>query len=231
MNLTIIEQPPFEPVSLEDCYAHLRLDPDGSPPTHPDDTLLTGQIVAARIYAENQQQRSLIQRTLRLSFSAHDMCGRRRRYEGHYVTPEMIYGMGGSFHCGRDYIELPRPPLGWVSSVSYYDSTNTLQVLDESQYYVTDDFVPQLRFVTGFSWPSTYWRSDAIRVEYIAGYLPVNSPSETQDDYASVVPENVKAAILLGVQILYDQPIGDTLTALQNSRDALLAIDSVDVLA
>lgn len=226
MNLTIIEQPPFEPVSLSDVYAHLRLNATGSPPSHPDDAMLTRHIKTSRIYAENMQQRSYVQRTMRLSFSSADIGGGVRsssRSYGLYNYPQGTSAADtlGTLSCGRNWIELPRPPLGWVVSVSYYDADNTLQTVDESEYFDTDDIVPRLQFVSGFSLPAMSQRGDAIRVDYIAGYLPTSSPADTQQACAENVPENVKDAILLGVQLLCDQPT-DAAESISASRDSLL---------
>ena len=45
-------QPTTEPVTLAEAQLHLRLDLFGSPPSHPDDTLVETLITAARENAE-----------------------------------------------------------------------------------------------------------------------------------------------------------------------------------
>ena len=47
-----ISPPSVEPISLEKARLHLRLDTSGSPPSHPDDSLVTSLITAVRENAE-----------------------------------------------------------------------------------------------------------------------------------------------------------------------------------
>lgn len=181
MNVSVIQHPPFEPLSLAEVYLHLRLDPEGSPATHPEDAWLTSQIKSARRYCEKVTRRSLIQQTLRLSVAA--------------------WGAG---------IELQHGPVMELLSVSYYDSSNVLQTLDAASYYLTDSVVPQVRWVTGFAAPGLYDRPDAVRVEYVAGYAPEGSPATTQEDYAGTVPEDIKSAMKLLIGDAYcDREAGD----------------------
>ena len=75
MNVTTISPPPFEPVTLAEVYAHMRLDPDDG--AHPDDSLLTGFIEAARTQVEQMTRRSLVARRLRVSYGNWPACGLR----------------------------------------------------------------------------------------------------------------------------------------------------------
>lgn len=205
MNVTVITPPPFEPITLADCYLALRLDPDDSPPTHPDDDLISGHIATARQYVESEARRSLIQQTLRLSMGywpVGDGCLWDR------TTPRRI--------------RLTRPPVLSVSSVKYYDASNALQTVSPSDYYVTDEQVPELRFVTAFARPTLYDRPDALRVEYVAGYTPTGSPAETQSDFAANVPQTLKDAVLLGVQLLYDNLASKDREDMERTRAALI---------
>jgi len=58
-------------------------------------------------------------------------------------------------------------PVVSIESVKYIDSDNNEQTIDASQYYLDID---QLRFVSGFSKPAIADRSEAVRIQYIAGY-------------------------------------------------------------
>jgi uncharacterized phiE125 gp8 family phage protein len=201
MNLTVVTPPPFEPVSMEMVYTHLRLDPDGSPLTHPDDDLLREHITTAREFVETGTRRALVQQTLRLSTHAFPIYAGGCWLSGWRSSPERI--------------KLIRPPLIRVERVSYYDGENALVDLDPADYFVTDDLVPELRFAAGFAAPAVYNRPDALRIEYVAGYQPFGSPpDETQAAYAHNVPSALKNAVLIGVQLLYDN-------LPQNERDAL----------
>ena len=187
MNITTIHEPPFEPVTLADVYRALRVDVDGSPATHPLDADFERQIVTARRNVEQQTRRSLIRQTVRLSVTD-------------FPSPQW-----SAFYGTRAYvpkITLPRPPLIYVQSVQYFDADNTLQTVSASDYYVTDDAVPELRFVSAFSAPTVYDRPDAVRVTYVTGYLGDGSPPSAQAEYAEHVPSELKDAILVGVQML-----------------------------
>lgn len=210
MNLTVITPPPFEPVTLSDVYRQLRIVPDiaGSPPeeSHPDDELLSGQITAAREYVEVATRRSLVQQTLRLSGSRFPCAP--RFYQG---WPRNTHG-----------ISLPRPPIIRVLSVGYYDGENSLVDLPESDYYIADGPTPELRFTSGYVAPELYDRSDALRIEYVAGYAPDGSPPTTQENFARSVPQTLKNAILIGVQLLYDTMAPADRVAMENMRESML---------
>ena len=95
------------------------------------------------------------------------------------------------FPCGS-VIELPHPPLLTVTSVKYYDTTNTLQTWAATNYVVQAPAGPyaargQVEVASGVSWPSTTWRQDAVKIRYTAGY------GSRPDD----VPEIVRTALYL----------------------------------
>lgn len=195
MQITVVTPPPFEPVTLDDVYDHLRLDPIGG--THPDDDMLTRQIRTAREQVEQITRRAIIQQTLSIA-----LCGFPR------------WGAHGG-------IELKRPPYVGMVAVTYYDSANALQVLDPASFYVDDatDVVPRL--MLGAT-PWTFAREDSVRVSWVAGYARAGAES-TQADYAANVPASIKDAVLLGVQLLYDELAVDKRTKLETARDALLS--------
>jgi uncharacterized phiE125 gp8 family phage protein len=193
LNITVVQAPAFYPVTLSEVYDHLRLTPEGSPEAHEDDAMLERHIRTATSHAEQITRRSFIQQTLRIT--------------------------APSFRA----TELLRPPLMEVLSVRYYDSTNTLATLSASDYYVTDDMVPELRYVTSFAAPSVYSRPDAVRIDYVTGYEPDGSPVTTQEEYAANVPDAIKDAILIGVQLLYDAFTPEQRKAAEDARDALLS--------
>ena len=198
MNITVIEQPPFEPVSLADVYSHLRLDPEGSPLSHPDDAMLLRHIETARKMVELMTRRSFVRQKVRLSVAS--------------------FPTGGQ--AGR--IRLRRPPVISVAAVRYYDGSNVLQDLPASDYYVTDEQIPELRLATSASAPSAYDRPDALRVEYYAGYAPEGSPPSSREDYIVNVPPPLRDAILLTVQLLYDSMSDKDAEKIQLMRESLV---------
>lgn len=208
MNLTVTTEPLFEPVTLAEVYTHLRLDPDDSPATHPDDAALLRHITSARKMVELMTRRALIEQTVRLSMSGWPVVN--QWWPTNSQRREIV----------RE-IRLIRPPVISVASVSYYDADNVLQTLDAGDYYVTDEQVPELRLVSTFVTPTVYDRPDAVRVSYVVGYLGTGSPtSDTQADAAANVPAPLKEAVLMGVQLLYDDLSPADRQAIENMREA-----------
>lgn len=202
MNIEILVHPTQEPLSLADVYGHLRLDPEGSPPEHPLDSLLRAHIVAARQMVEQHTRRSLCEQTLRLSracFETYDQ----------------------SAICYRPFFELLRPPLISVESVQYYDVDNTLQTIDPVNYFVSADLVARLYFKSSYTLPLTYSRSDAVQVTYKTGYHAYGgSPIESS---AADVPEALKSAMKLHVQMLYDELMPDEQVRVLDAIESILS--------
>lgn len=213
MNLTTIHEPPFEPVTLADVYRVLKIDPEGSPPEHPLDADFARNITSARRNVEKITRRSLIRQTLRLSaadFPVPQWAGAWERRYGRAVLP-----VGG--------VKLHRPPVIAVQSVEYFDASNVLQTVDAASYYVTDDEVPEVRFVSTFIAPAVYDRPDALRLTYVAGYLGAGSPPSSQEEYAEHVPSELKDAILVGVQMLQTSTSAQDYELLQRMQAALVS--------
>lgn len=103
------------------------------------------------------------------------------------------------------YIELPKPPLQSLISLTYKDSAGELQTvsfLDPSgePLFETDDYIVdtasepgRLVLKSGKSWPTTYDEAQAVQIRFICGYGEVSD-----------VPDEIKQAILLKVADLYE---------------------------
>ncbi len=189
MNVITLTPPSVEPVTLAMAYAHLRLTPEESPLTHPDDAMLLRQITAARVDVENRTRRAFVKQKLRAVLGETSDC---------WPWPTSYRSWWGGQARG---IELPKPPLLSVVQVSYWDSAGALVIVDPDDYMVSEDDPARFYFLGGFVLPSVYPRADALRVDYWAGYQPEGSP---EDDFVTNVPEPIKAAILLGVELQYD---------------------------
>lgn len=89
-------------------------------------------------------------------------------------------------------LRLPLVPVQSLT-VAYYDASNVNQSLTITNlHYISGADVV---FESGLIWPSVYSRADAVRVTFVAGY-----------GAASAVPEPLKSAIKLHVQMAYDGP-------------------------
>lgn len=194
MNIIELTAPEAEPITLADCYTHLRLDSEGSPETHPDDAMLTGMIQAAREDAERITQRCFVERRVRQVLS--DFWG-----------------------C----LDLMRSPYRGGMVVRYYDTDNALQTLASTEYMVIEDtFVPRIMLAPTGSWPSIYYRPDAVHLEYTVGYEPEGSPPDAAGLRANI-PAAIKDAIKIKVQLLYDELAVDKREALEHLYLALLS--------
>lgn len=134
-----------------------------------DDTLIDSLIASARDTIEKLARRALITQTWRLSLDN---------------WPD------------GDAIELPRPPLQSVSSITYTESDGTVNTWDTSGYIVDTDSEPgRVVLAYGESWPSvTLYPAAAIKITFVAGY----------GDEAGDVPEPWKQAIKLLVAHWYE---------------------------
>ena len=115
--LNKITQPSSEPVTLAEAQLHLRLDTVGSPPSHPDDTLVQALISASR---ENAEQ-----------------------YTGVTIA-SCTYEMQGELL--DDKLSLQTYPVTSIVSVKYQDEDDVTQTVSASDYYV-DNFERPARLV------------------------------------------------------------------------------------
>ncbi len=101
------------------------------------------------------------------------------------------------FPCER-VIYLKRPPLISVTEVKYLDTGGAWQTLPATQYDVDTSNLAVGRIVLkdGVSWPSTKPDANAVEVTYEIGYGP-----NCED-----VPSNLRRAILLRIEDLYEGP-------------------------
>ncbi len=112
--------------------------------TDDESALLEGYIQAAREDCEDFHGRSYVQRTLE------------------YVLDRFP---------ARDRIMLPRPPVQEITSVIYLDREGTEHALDDWLPALNGD--PAVILAPGKSWPFVQlYPVGAVRVRYIAGYLP-----------------------------------------------------------
>jgi uncharacterized phiE125 gp8 family phage protein len=130
------------------------------------DGLITMLITAGREWAENFTGRAFITQTW-----------------------ERKYDLGFP-----DEIELPKPPVQSVTSVTYIDGNGVTQTLSPSLYITslsTGPYAMPGRIVPAYgqSWPSTRSVPDAVTVRYVCGY------GSTGDS----VPEAIKLAIKIQI--------------------------------
>jgi len=162
-------------------------------PTGSDDDLLNALITTARQHVENVTNRALITQTWELWLDRFPV----------------------------NEIEIPLPPIltGGISSIKYYDTSNTEATVTASDYFLDFKSEPgRVVLAYGCSWPSTTLRSvNGVCVTFTCGY-----------GAATAVPKAIKQAMLLLIGHLYEnreavQTTGAMPKELQLAFDALLA--------
>lgn len=162
-----------------------------------DDTLILALIAAAREQAEAFTRRALITQTWDMAL-------------------DCLPGVD------EKPIELPKPTLQSVTSITYLDASGDEQTLAADQYQVLTGGGPYAqpgKVVRAYnvSWPSTRSQPDAVTVRFVAGY----------GDAASDVPAAIRQAILMLVGDLYEHRegivVGAGATSLPRAAAAILA--------
>lgn len=75
------------------------------------------------------------------------------------------------FPVGGNLIRIPYPPLQEISSIKYYDTANVQQTWSSDEYEEDIYSEPaRVGLVSGYPWPSTYDRLNAIEITFVAGY-------------------------------------------------------------
>lgn len=212
MSLVLITPPPFEPVTLDEAKEKLRITVGDESPSeaHPHDDMIERHIRSARMQAEKDTGRAFIQQTWRLLTD---------RFPWPYA-----YWYDDRWWSGRErgFIQIPRPPLISVDAIAYYDTANASQDIALDQYYVEEGDFPRLFMIDGFAAPTLYPRTDALRIDFTVGYAPGESPATSQSHYAENVPDDIKDAILLGVELLYRSMDSKTRETTEAARMSLL---------
>lgn len=128
-----------------------------------DDGLLTTTIKAARLWLEDYQSRAFITQTRTVTADAFPL------------------------NC-RGAIDLFRAPVASITSITYYDSSNTSTVWS-SAYYQLDAYglPPRVWPVVGQSYPSTYERQGAVVIVYVAGQAVADVPPSIKEALKRVV--------------------------------------------
>jgi len=149
--------PGIEPISVEQVKVMLGINTDAR------DATIASQITIARILAEEFTGRAFIQQTIQLQIDRFPP-GRIPWWDGTIQAPLRAF-------VTEEPIVLPRPPLVTVTTVQYYDESNTLRTIPSSSYYV-DGLTEPARIVLnrGNAWPTDVRDRAAVLVTYAAGY-------------------------------------------------------------
>jgi uncharacterized phiE125 gp8 family phage protein len=179
-GLTVVTKPQDEPLGLTEVKEFLRLD------EQVDDNFVRAFIIAAREWCENYTGRSFINRTLKLSLDGVSEAD-TPLWEGFKTGYDRTYY--------KNFIELPSSPVSSVTSIKYFDDSDTESTWDSSNYYVdTARDIPRIILRDGATFPSDLRKANGIEITYVAGYGA--KPSNT--------PEALRVAMLQYIMNLYE---------------------------
>jgi uncharacterized phiE125 gp8 family phage protein len=131
-----------------------------------DDALITALIVVAREKAESRTARALLTQQWRLDLDCFP----------------------------ADSIDLPKPQLASVQSITYLDGDGVRQTLDTSEYTVITNETPGVVLPAyGKSWPSCRVTPGSVQISFTAGY-----------GAAAAVPQAIKQWMLLHICTWYE---------------------------
>lgn len=148
-----LDAAPTELLDMATVREHLKIDTDtsGSPPTHPDDTLITALITAARESAE--------------AF-----------LNGRIVVNQDFEAVFDAF---EDEMDLQAWPVNSITSITYVDADGATQTLGAGVYFLDNYNVPAtVRLGYQQQWPSVRPVANAIKVTFNAGSTDTMSPDD-----------------------------------------------------
>lgn len=148
--------------------------------TAEESALIAMLITAARETFEKLTGRALVSQQWRLHLDCFPYENNWRRYYGH----------------SNRIIKLERSPLLAVDSINYFDEDDATQVLTSTVYRAHkrgSDEAGFIELLADADWPDIATRSDAIEINFTAGY-----------GTASAVPANIKNAIFVMLKHYFD---------------------------
>jgi hypothetical protein len=157
---SIVTPPTVEPVTADELRAHLAETVDGLPYDQADDLIAT-----AREMIEETTGIAMISQTWRLALDcwpAH----RAEWWDG--VRQGAIADINGA----PDFVYLPRYPLASIDAVTVYDEASTAASVVVADTFDIDTYQKPGRMVlrSGATWPIALRGSNAIEIDYIAGF-------------------------------------------------------------
>jgi uncharacterized phiE125 gp8 family phage protein len=169
MALELITDASIEPITYQQVIDHLKINPYDEEIDEGSISYIETLITAVRGDVESFLNRALITQTWK------------------YYLNEWP---------NRDYIEIPKPPLQSITSVTVLTADAVSAVLDPI-YYLVDTVSNRGRMILAEdeSWPTnTLYPMNPIQIEFVCGY----------GDLAEDVPKRIIQALLIGVADLYE---------------------------
>lgn len=142
-----------EPIDLATARLHLRLDTEGSPPSHPDDSLVEALITVARESVENYTELTVAVNDFQLKLDEFPV----------------------------DAINLGTWPVNSIISITYIDGNGATQTLSPGDYALDNFSKPaQITLAYGKTWPQVRAQANAVTVAFEAGFNGDTSPIQNE---------------------------------------------------
>jgi uncharacterized phiE125 gp8 family phage protein len=171
---TVVTEPSFEPVTLEELKRHLRVY------RSQDDGEITEILTAARRWVETATRRTPMKTTIDLKLDAFPA-------DSEYISipgPPLL-------SCSEDWS---------TEGIRYTAEDGTATTLGSSVYTVDTDSEPgRIYLAYDQTWPATRSIKHAVTVRFIAGF----SSSATEATAQAAVPRELKQAIKLKAELLW----------------------------
>jgi uncharacterized phiE125 gp8 family phage protein len=154
VSLAIAVQPYVEPITLTEMKLHLKQDDITT-----DDDLITSLIVAARDVVETR--------------TGANVCRQK-------VMLDTTFTLKRTWFPCQDYIAVPRVPLVSVSSITYVDSSGSIQTWSSSNYTV-DTLLGRITLNYAGTWPTVRGDANGITITFISG-MAASFTASTSDE-------------------------------------------------
>lgn len=178
------------PVTLAEVKAQTRVGFSN------DDTLLLRLVAMATEYVQNRQNLQLMEATWKQKYTREELAKiyaplpAGTGWQSRFAFPTLGNLLGNEVR-----LPIEMRPVQSVTSVKYYDSSDTLTTVDSSTYYTLLDSNPPI--VTpkssGWNWDISAYHPAPVEVVFVAGWPTIDE-----------VPASLKHAILLLVSSAYE---------------------------
>jgi hypothetical protein len=182
-SVTTVTAASTTPVTVDELRSWARIDSSEA------DATLTLLIATATELAELYLNRSLINRTLKLTLDMPNSTIDHGLSDGVYDLP--VTALYGNF---PEVIDLPKGPVSSITSVKTYD-TSDAESTYSSGNYTLDTTGSRLLLTDDAVWPTNLRDRASIAINYVAGY----------GSAASSVPSAIRTGILIHASTLYEQ--------------------------
>lgn len=162
MRIEYLSKPAVEPVLLDECKEHLRIDG-----TH-EDTYLAALIASSRAALEASTGLHFVSRSVNLyldSWGLNAPFGLKQTGCSEHLVP-----IGGSVSGMANRLVLPLRPIAAITSIGVFNGDDSLTVWPAENYVFSPGLEPVLSLRQGGSWPSVALQYNGIQITADVGF-------------------------------------------------------------